>query len=96
METFLTFLGGVGTVTGSKTLLEYDDARVLIDCGLFQGPREIRSRNWEPFPIEPGSITAVVLTHAHLDHCGYLPVIQQELDIIAVVPEPGERVVVGR
>lgn len=78
METFLTFLGGVGTVTGSKTLLEYDDSRVLIDCGLFQGPREIRSRNWEPFPIDPGSITAVVLTHAHLDHCGYLPALVKD------------------
>lgn len=73
MNTFLTFLGGVGTVTGSKTLVEYGHSRVLVDCGMFQGPREIRSRNWEPFPIEPGSLDAVVLTHAHLDHCGYLP-----------------------
>jgi metallo-beta-lactamase family protein len=70
---FLTFLGGVGTVTGSKTLVETEDGRFLVDCGLFQGPREIRERNWQPFPIAPERIDAVVLTHAHLDHVGYLP-----------------------
>jgi metallo-beta-lactamase family protein len=69
----LTFLGGAGTVTGSRTLVEDGDARVLVDCGMFQGPRAIRSRNWDPFPIDPTTISAVVLTHAHLDHCGYLP-----------------------
>jgi metallo-beta-lactamase family protein len=69
----LTFLGAAGTVTGSKHLLELDGRRVLIDCGLFQGLKELRQRNWEPLPIDPASIDAVVLTHAHLDHCGYLP-----------------------
>jgi len=69
----LTFLGAAGTVTGSKHLLEVDGRRILVDCGLFQGLKELRLRNWEPLPIEPGSIDVVVLTHAHLDHCGYLP-----------------------
>src|SRR5437867_2850501 len=69
----LTFLGAAGTVTGSKHLLEIDGQRILIDCGLFQGLKELRQRNWEPLPIDPASITVVVLTHAHLDHCGYLP-----------------------
>src|SRR4051812_1102192 len=69
----LTFLGAAGTVTGSKHLLEVDGRRILIDCGLFQGLKELRLRNWEPLPVDPASIDAVVLTHAHLDHCGYLP-----------------------
>src|SRR5438270_12491675 len=69
----LTFLGAAGTVTGSKHLLEIDGRRILVDCGLFQGLKELRLRNWEPFPIDPATIEAVVLTHAHLDHCGYLP-----------------------
>lgn len=75
---FLTFLGANGTVTGSKTLVELPQGRILVDCGLFQGPREIRSRNWEPFPVDPASIDAVVLTHAHLDHCGYLPALVRD------------------
>lgn len=69
----LTFLGGAGTVTGSKTLVETVRGRVLVDCGLFQGRRELRRQNWAEFPIDPSSIDAVVLTHAHIDHCGYLP-----------------------
>jgi len=69
----LTFLGAAGTVTGSKHLLELGGRRVLVDCGLFQGLKELRLRNWEPLPVDPASIDAVVLTHAHLDHCGYLP-----------------------
>jgi metallo-beta-lactamase family protein len=69
----LTFLGAAGTVTGSKTLVEGAGARVLVDCGLFQGERELRRRNWEPFPADATTIDAVALTHAHLDHCGYLP-----------------------
>jgi metallo-beta-lactamase family protein len=69
----LTFLGAAGTVTGSKHLLEVDGRRILVDCGLFQGLKELRLRNWEPLPVEPASIDVVVLTHAHLDHCGYLP-----------------------
>jgi metallo-beta-lactamase family protein len=69
----ITFLGAAGTVTGSKHLLEVAGRRVLVDCGLFQGLKELRLRNWEPLPIEATQIDAVVLTHAHLDHCGYLP-----------------------
>src|SRR5258708_36233133 len=69
----LTFLGAAGTVTGSKHLLEVEGRRVLVDCGLFQGLKELRLRNWEPLPVDPATIDAVVLTHAHLDHCGYLP-----------------------
>ena len=69
----LTFLGAAGTVTGSKHLLEFGDRRVLVDCGLFQGLKELRLRNWAPFPLDAARIDAVVLTHAHLDHCGYLP-----------------------
>ncbi|KIQ67253.1 beta-lactamase [Kitasatospora griseola] len=69
----LTFLGGVGTVTGSKFLVETDHARVMIDCGLFQGLAELRRRNRRSLPLDPGDVHCVVLTHAHLDHCGYLP-----------------------
>ena len=69
----LTSLGGAGTVTGSKHLLEHDGRHLLVDCGLFQGHRELRELNWQPLPIKPSSIDGVVLTHAHLDHSGYLP-----------------------
>ena len=69
----LTFLGAAGTVTGSKHLLEVDGRRILVDCGLFQGMKDLRLRNWAPLPVDPASIDAVILTHAHLDHCGYLP-----------------------
>ena len=69
----LTFLGGAGTVTGSKHLLTHDDKHILIDCGLFQGLKNLRELNWTPLAIKPSSIDAVVLTHAHLDHSGYLP-----------------------
>lgn len=69
----LTFLGAARTVTGSKYLLEHAGRRVLIDCGLFQGLKELRLRNWEDFPVPPASIDAIALTHAHLDHVGYLP-----------------------
>ncbi|HUK34442.1 MAG TPA: MBL fold metallo-hydrolase, partial [Vicinamibacterales bacterium] len=69
----LTFLGAAGTVTGSKHLLDLGDHRVLVDCGLFQGLKELRLRNWAALPVDATHIDAVVLTHAHLDHCGYLP-----------------------
>ena len=69
----ITFLGAAGTVTGSKYLLEHGGKRVLVDCGLFQGLKNLRELNWQRLPINPGEIDAVVLTHAHLDHCGYLP-----------------------
>jgi metallo-beta-lactamase family protein len=69
----LTFLGAARTVTGSKYLLTHGRATVLFDCGLFQGLKELRLRNWEDLPVPASSINAVVLTHAHLDHVGYLP-----------------------
>lgn len=69
----LTFLGAARTVTGSKFLLESGDTRVLVDCGMFQGLKALRERNWEAFPVPPNTIDVVVLTHAHLDHCGMLP-----------------------
>ena len=69
----LQFLGAAGTVTGSRYLIEAGGHRVLVDCGLFQGYKQLRERNWAPFPVAPASIDAVVLTHAHLDHSGYLP-----------------------
>lgn len=75
MSVTLSFLGAAGTVTGSKYLLQNGSQRLLIDCGLFQGERELREANWAQFPVDPASISAVVLTHAHLDHCGYLPVL---------------------
>ena len=69
----LTCLGAARTVTGSKHLLAVDGHRLLVDCGMFQGRRELRERNWQPLPVQPNSIETVVLTHAHLDHCGLLP-----------------------
>ncbi len=75
MDVALHFLGGAGTVTGSKFLLEYNDQRVLVDCGLFQGYKQLRLRNWKPLPVDPSDIDAVVLTHAHIDHSGYVPVL---------------------
>ena len=75
MSARITFLGGVGTVTGSKYLLESGSSRILIDCGLFQGLKQLRLRNWAPLPVDPRSIDAVVLTHAHIDHSGYVPLL---------------------
>jgi len=74
----LSFLGAAGTVTGSKFLLEADDRRVLVDAGLFQGDRPWRRRNWDPPAVDPSALDSVVLTHAHLDHCGYLPILARE------------------
>src|SRR3981081_2068265 len=69
----LSFGGEAGTVTGSKYLIEAERARVLVDCGLFQGMRELRERNWQEPPFNAASVDAVILTHAHIDHTGYLP-----------------------
>ena len=71
----LTFLGAVGTVTGSKYLIEAEGKRFFVDCGLFQGFKQLRLRNWAHLPVDPKTIDAVVLTHAHLDHSGYLPLL---------------------
>jgi metallo-beta-lactamase family protein len=77
MEIKLSFLGAVQNVTGSRHMLEANDVRLLVDCGLYQ-ERQFSDRNWDPFPVEPSSINAVLLTHAHLDHCGLLPKLVKE------------------
>ncbi len=78
MNLTLSFLGGVGTVTGSKYLIEHEKHRILVDCGLFQGFKALRLKNWAPFPVEPCSIETVILTHAHIDHSGYLPLLVKQ------------------
>jgi metallo-beta-lactamase family protein len=71
----ITFMGGVGTVTGSKTLVDSNSRRILIDCGLFQGIKPIRELNWQPLQVALSTIDCVLLTHGHLDHCGWLPLL---------------------
>ena len=83
----LTFLGAAGTVTGSRFLVETDRARVLVDFGMFQGLKHLRLRNWEPFPVPADTIDAVVLTHAHVDHVGYLPAIVRDGKTIQLKPK---------
>ena len=78
MVATLTFLGGAGTVTGSKFLLSHDGHQTLVDCGLYQGERTWRRLNWQPLPVSADLISDVVLTHAHLDHCGHLPALVRE------------------
>ena len=78
MALTLSFLGAAGTVTGSRHLLGLDSQRILVDCGLFQGLKQLRLRNWAPLPIDPASLTAVVLTHAHIDHSGYVPLLVKQ------------------
>jgi len=78
MSVQITFLGGAGTVTGSKFLVQHDGQRLLVDCGLFQGYKQLRLRNRSPLPFDPGQLQAVVLTHAHLDHSGYLPLLVKD------------------
>ena len=73
MDVKVKFLGGAGSVTGSRYLLQIDNTKVLVDCGLFQGLKELRLRNWDKFPTDPATIDMVLLTHAHIDHTGYLP-----------------------
>ncbi len=71
----ISFFGATGTVTGSKYLLSIDKQKILIDCGLYQGLKELRLRNWQPLPFDPKTVDAVILTHAHIDHSGYLPLL---------------------
>jgi metallo-beta-lactamase family protein len=78
MSVQITFLGGAGTVTGSKFLVQHDGQRLLVDCGLFQGYKQLRLRNWAALPVEPRQVDSVILTHAHLDHSGYLPLLVRE------------------
>lgn len=78
MNVRVKFLGGALSVTGSKYLLEIDDYKLLVDCGLFQGPKALRLRNRHSFPVHPAAIDAVVITHAHIDHSGYLPRLVRE------------------
>ena len=77
-EHTLRFLGAAGTVTGSKFLVESGSSRVLVDAGLFQGYKQLRLRNREAFPIPPSSLDALLLTHAHIDHTGYAPVLVRD------------------
>jgi metallo-beta-lactamase family protein len=74
----LQFLGATGTVTGSKYLVSTANQQLLVDCGLFQGLKQLRLRNWDPLPIDPRTIDAVILTHAHIDHSGYLPLLVRQ------------------
>ena len=78
MPVSLTFLGGAGTVTGSKYLVRHGGQALMVDCGLFQGYKLLRQRNWRPLPVAPQEIDAVILTHAHLDHSGYLPLLARD------------------
>lgn len=91
MSVAITFLGGADTVTGSKYLISHDKQRLLIDCGLFQGVKQLRLRNRMPLPVVPSQIDAVVLTHAHLDHSGYLPLLVKEGFTGKVYATPGTR-----
>ena len=74
-EVTIAFLGATDTVTGSRFLISSPQSKILVDCGLFQGVKSVQRKNWDPFPIDAKQIDAVVLTHAHLDHCGYLPLL---------------------
>ena len=77
-EVTISFLGATDTVTGSRALISSKRSKILVDCGLFQGIKSIQRKNWDPFPIDANQIDAVVLTHAHLDHCGYLPLLVKQ------------------
>jgi metallo-beta-lactamase family protein len=91
----LRFLGATGTVTGSKFLVEHDGFRMLIDCGLFQGLKELRLRNWSEPPFDPAKLGLVLLTHAHLDHSGYLPVLYRKGYAGEILTTPASRDLCG-
>ena len=91
MNLKLTFLGGVGTVTGSKYLVEAGGKRLFVDCGLFQGFKQLRLRNWAHLPVDPKSVDAIILTHAHLDHSGYIPLLIKDGFRGPVYCTPGTR-----
>lgn len=91
MDVNITFLGGSGTVTGSKYLVRHNGKCLLVDCGLFQGYKQLRLRNWQPLPVTPGQIDAVLLTHAHLDHSGYLPLLARDGYTHAIHTTPATR-----
>ena len=91
----LSFLGAAGTVTGSRTLITHADKQVLVDCGLFQGYKNLRLMNWEPFPFDPKQLDAVVLTHGHLDHSGALPLLVKNGFKGPVFATPGTMEVCG-
>ncbi|MDH5206542.1 MAG: MBL fold metallo-hydrolase, partial [Hylemonella sp.] len=87
----ISFLGGTNTVTGSKYLVSHGKHSLMVDCGLFQGYKQLRLRNWTPLPVAPNRIDAVILTHAHLDHSGYLPLLVREGFDGTVFATPGTR-----
>lgn len=91
----ITFLGGAQTVTGSKYLLESGNTRILVDCGLFQGYKWLRERNWNPLPLDIDKLDAVVLTHAHLDHSGYIPVFNRQGYRKPVITHPATKALCG-
>jgi metallo-beta-lactamase family protein len=95
MGVSITFLGGTNTVTGSKYWLQHGKHNLLVDCGLFQGYKLLRLRNWTPLPVPPRDIQAVVLTHAHLDHSGYLPILARDGFKGRVYATPGTRDLCG-
>ncbi len=74
----ITFLGGTETVTGSKYFVETQNTKILVDCGLYQGYKWLRERNREPLPLDIKDLDAIVLTHAHLDHSGFIPVLYKQ------------------
>jgi metallo-beta-lactamase family protein len=83
------FLGAAGTVTGSKFLVSYRGTQILLDCGLFQGLKELRLRNWSSFPVDVKELRAVLLTHAHIDHSGYLPkLVENWVFAVMFMPPP--------
>ena len=95
MSVNITFLGGANTVTGSKYLVSDGKHSLMVDCGLFQGYKPLRLRNWSPLPLAPSQVEAVLLTHAHLDHSGYLPLLVRQGFEGHIFATPGTRALCG-